>query len=339
MQHLALIRSMQTKEGDHQRATFVAHTGRLPQGPIAYPAVGSFTSKELGGPDDLPHYVSIGQQQFFTGQLGAGFLGPEHSPLSVGAMNYAAAPNAQAQQQLQVANLKSNASAAAMEARWKLLAAQQDQFAAGHPDLSVRSHQSTLLRARRMMEGRATGIFDLSDEPQKLKDDYGAAGFGQSCLLARKLVEAGVPFVEVSLNGWDTHGDNFNQSKRLCEQLDSGWATLLEDLQQRGLLESTLVVWMGEFGRTPIINGNNGRDHYPRAWSAAMAGAGLEGGRVVGGTSKDGSTVSERPVSAPEMLATICRRLDLDISKQNMSNVGRPIRLVDPGTEPVKELL
>jgi uncharacterized protein (DUF1501 family) len=152
-------------------------------------------------------------------------------------------------------------------------------------------------------------------------------------------VERGVPFVEVTLGGWDTHDNNFEQVKSLCGVLDPAWATLLADLQDHGLLDSTLVVWMGEFGRTPGINPRNGRDHYPAAWSVVLGGGGIRGGQVLGRTSKDGSTVEERPVSVPDLMATICLALGLDPDKQNPSSVDRPIRLADPSHEPVKEVL
>ena len=338
-EHLALIRSMKTKEGDHQRATFVAHTGRVPQGPISYPTLGSFASKEVDSPDDLPKFVAINAQQFGGDALTPGFLGPDFAPLNVGGGAYVQQADQEPSVHLQVENLKAAVKDDVFDRRWKLLAEQQERFRASRPDFSIRSQNSALDRARRMMQGRAQAAFDLEDEPDALKQAYGNHVFGRGCMLARRLVEAGVPFVEVSLNGWDTHTDNFNQSKSLCERLDSGWATLLDDLNQRGLLESTMVVWMGEFGRTPVINGSNGRDHFPRAWSAALAGAGVRGGQVIGKTSDDGRNVEDRPVSAPEMLATICVGLGLDLKTQNMSNVGRPIRLVDPEVEPVKEAL
>jgi uncharacterized protein (DUF1501 family) len=145
--------------------------------------------------------------------------------------------------------------------------------------------------------------------------------------------------VEVTLGGWDTHDNNFEQVKSLCGILDPAWATLMEDLGDRGLLGSTLVVWMGEFGRTPGINPRNGRDHFPGAWSAVLGGGGIKGGQALGRTSKDGLSVSDRPVSAPDLMATVCLALGLDPKKQNPSNVNRPIRLADPSAEPVRELL
>jgi uncharacterized protein (DUF1501 family) len=148
-----------------------------------------------------------------------------------------------------------------------------------------------------------------------------------------------VPFVEVTRGGWDTHANNFELVRSLSGTLDRAWATLLADLADRGLLDRTLVVWMGEFGRTPKINPRNGRDHYPGAWSVVLGGGGIKGGQVVGRTSKDGLRVEDRPVSAPDLMATICLALGLDPRKQNPSNVDRPIRLADPSAKPVKEVL
>jgi uncharacterized protein (DUF1501 family) len=169
--------------------------------------------------------------------------------------------------------------------------------------------------------------------------------FGQGCLLARRLVERGVPFVEVSLGtnsggvGWDTHSDNFNGIRKLCAVLDPAWATLMKDLKSRGLLDSTLIVWMGEFGRTPRINGGAGRDHFPDAWSTVLAGAGSAGGQVFGATSNSGIEITDRPVQIPDLLATICKALQVNHLDQNMSNIGRPIRLVNPDAKILDEVL
>src|SRR6185437_14181693 len=189
--------------------------------------------------------------------------------------------------------------------------------------------------------------FNLDEEPPILRDAYGRNLFGQGCLLARRLVERGVPFVEVTLAnvpgsntfGWDTHQQNFQAVRRLSEVLDPAWGTLMEDLKQRGLLDSTLIVWMGEFGRTPKINNGKGRDHYPNAWSTVLAGGGIKGGQAFGKTSADGMTVETRPVSVSDFLATICLALGIDPRKQNNSNVGRPIRIADKGAQPIKEIL
>jgi uncharacterized protein (DUF1501 family) len=138
---------------------------------------------------------------------------------------------------------------------------------------------------------------------------------------------------------WDTHADNFNAVKSLCGVLDPAWATLMTDLQQRGLLESTLVVWMGEFGRTPVINQNTGRDHWPGSWSTVLGGGGIRGGQVYGATADDGVEIRDNPVTVPNLIATICRGLGLSPEKTNLSNIGRPIPLADHGSLAVERLL
>jgi uncharacterized protein (DUF1501 family) len=197
------------------------------------------------------------------------------------------------------------------------------------------------------MRSASVKAFDLEDEPARLRDAYGRNAFGQGCLLARRLVERGVPFVEVTLSsvegnqsfGWDTHFQNFESVKKLSAVLDAGWSALMDDLRSRGLLDSTLIVWMGEFGRTPKINANAGRDHFPAAWTTALAGGGLKGGQAFGRTSGDGTTVEDRPVSVPDFIATVCLALGIDPRTQNLSNVGRPIRIADPAARPIGEVL
>jgi uncharacterized protein (DUF1501 family) len=194
------------------------------------------------------------------------------------------------------------------------------------------------------MRTSAGKAFDLDEEPAKLRDAYGRNRFGQGCLLARRLVERGVPFIEVSLGGdnrinWDTHRNNFETVRDLSQVLDAGWATLMIDLKERGLLESTLIVWMGEFGRTPTINGDTGRDHYPGAWTAVLGGGGIKGGQVIGKTSAGGETIEQRPVSVPDLLATVCLALGIDPTKSNQSNIGRPISLVDKAGRPLVDVV
>src|SRR5262249_17495239 len=223
--------------------------------------------------------------------------------------------------------------------RLALLRESEEPFLKSRPGQGTATHLTAYDRAARLQRQAATRAFDLSEEPAKLRDRYGRGLFGQGCLLARRLGERGVPFIEVTLGGWDTHQDNFDAVKGLCGVLDPAWAALMEDLGDRGLLDSTLIVWMGEFGRTPGINPRDGRDHYPTAWSVVLGGGGVAGGQVVGRTSKDGSAVEERPVSVPDLMATGCLALGLDPKKQNQSNVDRPIRLADPSATPIKEAL
>ena len=170
-----------------------------------------------------------------------------------------------------------------------------------------------------------------------MRDAYGRTEFGNGCLLARRLVETGVTFVEVSLGNWDTHADNQDRTRKLAEQCDQPFAQLIRDLGQRGMLDTTLVVWMGEFGRTPRINGRGGRDHYPRAFNVALAGGGIRGGQVIGSTNDGGTAVADRPVQVTDLFQTVCKSLAIDPDNENMTPIGRPIRIVDGGA-PVEEL-
>jgi uncharacterized protein (DUF1501 family) len=216
---------------------------------------------------------------------------------------------------------------------WQTL---EDGFLGRHPSESTRAHRMVYENSLRMIGSDAAAAFDLSQEPEKVREAYGKGMFGQGCLLARRLVERGVPFVEVSLNtsangnfGWDTHANNFEAVKALSNELDAGWATLMNDLRSRGLLESTTIIWMGEFGRTPKINGAGGRDHFPQAWSCVLGGGGIAGGQVYGATSKDGMHVEAGETSVTDVLATLCTALGVAPETQNISTSGRPIAIVD----------
>ena len=343
MDEICLIRSMSTKEGDHERATKMVRTGYTPAGPVNYPSLGALMSKELGGEPDLPSFVSVAPGYFLSsGGSGAGFLGAEYSPLVV--QSYAAGEGELPT--MQVNNLKQHEPK--MNKRLRLFEDLEAGFQASHRDDIIVSHTTAYRRAVAMMKGRANSVFDLENEQKSVREEYGPTPFGQGCLLARRLVETGVPFVEVSLNnaegnggqfGWDTHSNNFEATKSLCQVLDQGWGTLMLDLKRRGMLDSTLVLWMGEFGRTPRINGGQGRDHFPGAWSMAMGGGGVAGGAVYGKTSKSGMGVVDKPVTVPDVLATVCKLIGIDAQRQNMSNVGRPIRVVDPEAEVIDEII
>jgi hypothetical protein len=337
-QRLAILRSMSTKEGDHGRATYHLRTGYRQQVPIEFPPMGALMAKELGNAGaELPSFISIAPGGGFNpAAFGAGFLGPRYAPLVVGAEGESAAERALKVQDLSRPRGIRQGQA---DARVGLLEELDREFVARHPDPGPQSHQAAYQRAVRLMNAKAARAFNLEEESGRLRDAYGPSLFGQGCLLARRLIERGVAFVEVALGGWDTHFQNFEAVKRLSAVLDPGWATLLRDLEQRGLLDTTLVVWMGEFGRTPQINGQVGRDHFPNAWTTVLAGGGIKGGQVVGKTSADGTTVEDRPVPVPDFMATICRALGVDPTRQNVSNVGRPIRLADAGARPVKEVL
>jgi len=337
MHMMSAIRSMSTREGDHGRATEDLRTGYRPQGPIQFPVLGSLVAHECGPQvGELPNYVSILSRGLFRpGIPPAGFLGTDFSPLLVGGGSESA------EQRLSVENLSLAKGVTADQSarRIDLLKQMEQPFLAARPGISAEAHQTAYNRGIRLMSPSAATAFDLDLETPETHARYGTSLFSQGCLLARRLLERNVRFVEVSLDGWDTHYDNFASVERLCGTLDRPWSALLQDLKDRGLLESTLVVWMGEFGRTPVINPQVGRDHYPKAWSVVLGGGGIRGGTVVGRTSDDGLTVEDRPVTTPDLLATICLALGLDPKKQNLSNVGRPIRLVDFDARPVEEIV
>lgn len=342
MQHLALIRSMSTKEGDHGRATFLMRTGNLPLGPIHYPPLGALLAKELCDPTaELPGYVSIVPPGGGYAFSGSGFLGPRYAPLTIGENLAGLESSATADEALRVPNLQppTTVSRADMEARLALLQQTEQLFQRQRPGIITASHQAALERAALLMRAAGGNAFHLAEETAHQRDAYGRTVFGQACLLARRLVERGVPFVEVSLDGWDSHANNFDTVARLGGMVDRAWSALLDDLKDRGLLDSTLVVWMGEFGRTPRINAGKGRDHYPTAWTTVLSGGGIKGGQVIGRTSTDGTQVEERPVSTIDLLATVCRALGVDPMKQNLSNVGRPIRIVDREARVISEVL
>lgn len=340
---LAIIRSMETREGDHGRATFHLRTGNLPQGAIQFPVLGSLVAHEHHQLRDLPGYVSVTPPRVFSPEsVSAGFLGPRFSPLMVGQRGTENGYQAESDgTSLQVQDLDRPRTIDTLRAqeRLELLTDLTNDFVAAHAGLGTSGHRSAYEQATRLMKPEAVEAFDIESEPEALRNRYGRNRFGQGCMLARRLIERDVPFVEVTLGGWDTHDNNFEKVADLCHILDPAWSTLLDDLRSRGLLEKTLVVCMGEFGRTPGINPQQGRDHYPHAWSVVLSGGGIRGGSVVGQTSNDGMSVENRPTSVPDLLATILLALGLDPRKQNMSNVNRPIRLADPDAKPVSEIL
>lgn len=325
MKDVTLVRSMTSKEGEHLRATYQMHTGYLPSGSVKHPSIGSIVAHEIGKKDfDLPHFVSIGGR-FAT--AGSGFLGMSVSPFVV----------SNASQMPSNVELPSGVDSKRYGKRLELLNDLESDFAEAGGGPRVKSHQALYANAANMVLSPRLKAFDLSQESDKYRERYGKSAFGQGCLLARRLVEAGVTFVEVEFNGWDTHDDNFNRVKTLSETCDPAFAALIGDLKERGRLDKTLVIWMGEFGRTPRINGRTGRDHYPRAFNVALAGGGVKGGQVIGATSDNGTEVKQRPVSVNDLFCTFYKALKINPHKENMSPLGRPMKLVDGG-EAVKEL-
>jgi hypothetical protein len=283
------------------------------------------------------------------GGFSAGYLGPDHAPLLVGNSDNSPYTRAPGADELRVPDLvpPKEVKPERTSERVQLLRSMNQEFVSTHDALTARSLGSAYERAWRLMSDESRKAFNLDEEKSSLRSAYGNNLFGQGCLLARRLVARGVPFVEVALtrvgggvsSNWDTHARNFPRLEALCGVLDPAWATLIADLKDRGLLETTTIIWMGEFGRTPRINPQAGRDHYPNAWTTVLGGGGIQGGQVIGETSRDGSEVTNHPVLVPDFMATICAALGIDHTKSNLSNIGRPIHLADRGAKPIKEAL
>ena len=323
MNDIALIRSLNNKEGNHQRATYQLHTSYLPIGSVKHPSVGSSIAQQLGrSSEDLPSVVTIGGRE--SGLTG-GFLGVDFEPFLVN--NPGKLPD----------NVSTVFGQPRFERRLDLLKKLEAEQAARGGESVVQTHVGMYDKAAKLVLSPDTKTFDLSSEPDSVTARYGDSAFGKGCLLARRLVEAGVSCVEVRLNGWDTHEDVFNKVGKLAKDADPACAALIADLKARGLLEDTLVVWMGEFGRTPKINPRTGRDHFPKAFNGWLAGGGIKGGQVIGSTNDDGTTIKDNPVSAGDLLASICHSLGVNHRFEHMSPIGRPLRIVDKG-EPIKAL-
>jgi uncharacterized protein (DUF1501 family) len=321
----SVVRTLFSKDPNHDTARYLLHTGYRTDPTVEHPHLGSLIAKELGmTAEGLPGCITVGKDS----TVGSGYLSPELAPLIVEKI----------ENPLEDLRYAPGVNRFRLEDREKLLSAQNAGFATAHADSRVESQQKAYDRALALMKSPHLKAFDISDEPDDAKKLYGPGAFGKACLMARRLVEAGVKFVEVTLADWDTHADNFNRSKGLMDQLDPGMAGLLTDLDRRGMLAETLVLWMGEFGRTPKVNGNGGRDHWTRCFSAALGGGGLAGGRVIGKTSATGVEAVERPVSVQDLFATIYGQLGIDTQKKYTSQTGRPVKILDGG-EPMKELL
>ncbi len=315
---LTFIRSMTNKEGNHQRATYQLHTGYVPSGSVKHPSLAANLARQLEDAEfDLPSVVSVGRPM---PGASAGYLGLDYEPFVVD----------RAGQLPQDVAVRVNEDRYAR--RLKLLGRVEDGFAREGAAAVVESHQKLYGKAARMVLSSNIGAFQFDNEPADVRAAYGESEFGRGCLLARRLVETGVTFVEVISRNWDTHDDNFNRSAQLSRGVDPGMAALISDLRQRGLLDKTLVVWMGEFGRTPRINPRTGRDHFPRAFSAVMAGAGVKGGQVIGKTSADGNAVVDQPVNVGDLFASICHALRVDPASETISPLGRPMKIVEEGT-------
>jgi uncharacterized protein (DUF1501 family) len=329
MDKVALVRSLTSNIAAHEQASQYLLTGYKPLPTLDYPSYGAVTAKELGVRHSMPPYVAI-PDVARAGQ--AGFIGAGYNAFTVpdpSAPNY----------RVQDINLPRSVDAARLSRRQMFTRKMNDRFDSTLPDPNVHSVDTFYERAYDLVNSNeAKKAFDIGTEDTSLRELYGKSTYGQGCLLARRLVEAGARFVTISKGGWDTHQNNFQSLKgRLLPELDQAYAGLLTDLSQRGMLDKTLVLLMGEFGRTPKINPRGGRDHWSRCRFVAFAGAGVRGGQVIGKSDKDGMTPEERPVSVEDVATTIYSALGIDYNKQYVTPTGRPIHIATGG-EPIQEL-
>jgi len=324
MESVALIRSLQSKEGDHERALYLVKTGYRPDPVTVHPSLGAICCHELPrAGTELPRHVSI-----LPGPTPArgGFLGSRYDAFKV----YDPAG--------QVPDVKARIPEKRQTRRRADLEFLERHFAKGRGRrIESVATRNTVESARLMMASEQLKAFDISEEPEKLLDEYGDSPFGRGCLAARRLIEVGVRCVEVTLPGCDSHIDNYETHRERISILDPAVATLIRDLRQKALLDKTVVLCMGEFGRTPRINVLDGRDHWPHGFSAAIAGGGLRGGVTVGKTDPEGGRDVEEPHTIADVHATIYETLGIDIAKENISRAGRPIAISE-GT-PLAELL
>jgi hypothetical protein len=326
MKHLSVIRSLVTNEGSHERGRVLMHTGRPPSVVTNYPSLGAVASHELTPKElALPGFISIGRPAD-----GPGFLGMNYAPFTV--QNPGQPPT----------NIRPPAGIDELRVhrRQQLFYAVEEGF--DKRGEAAKSHKDVYAKAFSLVADKSgRKVFDLSSEPATLRSEYGERGiFGKACLLARKLVESGVTCVEVDLGGWDNHQKIFPTLKaNLLPALDKGMGMLVKDLVDRGMWKNTVLVWLGEFGRTPRINQNAGRDHWARCWSVVVGGGAIQGGQVYGSTSKDGTEVVDNPCSVGDLFATLYKGLAIDPSLQIRDPVGRPHRISGDNGKPLAGLV
>ncbi len=328
MDRTCIIRSLNTKNGDHGGAAKLMMKGRMDDPSLRYPDMGAVIAKELGkAQSPVPDYVSFyapTEGRGFDGSA-SGFLGSRFSPIELTT-------------NLIPENIRRPESISELDhvERAELRELLTRKFARGRASTALNAHNEAYQRVKGLMASDT--LFDVTKEPQKIRDAYGPTQFGEQALVARRLCEAGVPFVRVARAWWDSHGQNFETHQELVPELDHVMSTLLDDLERRGLLENTLVVTLAEFGRTPQINASLGRDHFASAWSATLSGCGVKGGSVYGKTDDKGQSVVDGEIGAAELFATIYKAVGINPQKSYIVG-SRPVPLTETGTEPVAEVL
>lgn len=345
--HLVAIRSLTTTEGDHNRGTFLMNTGRVPNPVVQYPHIGAIASQQLTPKDmDLPGFVSVGG----TGQrIGPGFLGMTYAPFTVQNAGQSP-PNMTAHSSLGqrgTPDLEER-----IRRRQRLFYTAEDTFKdtlfpqakkevdrRKFADASL-AHNDIYGKAFNLVVSPRGKVFEIASSEKAQADKYGNSAFGRGCFVARKLVEAGVTCVEVDLGGWDLHGNTHAtlRTQRL-PVLDQGMGNLVKDLVERGMWKNTVIAWMGEFGRTPRINQNAGRDHWSRCWSVVIGGGAIKGGQAYGSTDANGTDIKDNRVTVTDLFATIYKGMGIDPNTQVRDNIGRPMAIAGDNPKPIAELV
>lgn len=324
MESLALVRSLTSKEGDHERGTYLIKTGYRPDPTAVHPSIGAICCHELPlGGTEIPRHVSI-----LPGQWPArgGFLGDRYDAFKSG------------DPKEKIADVSARVSDPRFRQRLADLQLLEASFLQGRRAATeATQHQPAIVEARRMMTSEQLRAFDVQQEPFALRAAYGETAFGRGCLAARRLVEVGVRCVEVTLGGWDSHANNHEVHDRLKRILDPALATLITDLKQRGLWQNTVVLCAGEFGRTPNINRLGGRDHWPHGFSVALGGGGIIGGQAIGATDPEGGRQVADAKQISDVHATVLAALGIDPAKELISPAGRPLKLAEG--KPIAQLL
>jgi len=343
MKHMNIVRSLVTNEGSHERGRTLMHTAYQPNPAVQFPSIGAVASKELTPKElALPGFITVN-----GASEGPGFLGMAYAPFTV--QNPGSPPG----------NINPPGDLGAdkalrerLDRRRLMFSSVEKNFISEKRGDAAQAHADMYKKAFDLTDSELKKVFDLSVDTNgksmgpKVLDDYGRNSFGQGCLLARKLVETGVTCVEVDLGGWDMHNGIFNalhNSTRgmggRLDQLDKGMGALVKDLVDRGLWQNTAIVWMGEFGRTPRINQNGGRDHWARCWSVALGGGSMKGGIAYGSTDKDGTSVKDNPVSVGDLFATLYQAIGIKADTQIRDPLGRPRNIAgDKGGKPIEAL-
>ena len=324
MHNAALVRSVTSNQGAHEQAGYLMHTSYQKRGTISHPTFGSWVSKLKGKLNStIPGFVKVG-----GGYGSSGYLESQYGPVPIGNPR-AGLANSKKSDDITAERFNSRMDAAGLLNKG---------FLGKYPTKQVRAYTDLYKDAIKLMNSADIQAFDISREPEHIHEMYGMSNFGQGCLLARRLIENRVRYVEVTRGGWDTHDDNFTRVEENCADIDKAIGALLLDLERRGLLSETLVVLTSEFGRTPDINPRNGRDHWPNAFSAMFAGAGIKGGTVFGSSDEHGKRVADKPQKPEDLNATIARLLGISTLDIHYSPSGRPFKVANEG-EPIMDII